>query len=483
LQWDKIREYHQLLSGTSHAGEETRNVDFYLDFTVGLNVAFRDANSRNFFDAVINSMKISSIDFYKLANDSIALFENTSKESLFTLLKDPNNYLKADAPIDKALDMIVRNNTFSILVTDGELWKKNEEENASSNPWARKTFADWLDKGNRIDFYITDHLDAGKTKHLYYMIFIPKVSSSEKLPSDDISYFLKTDINAKTLVFDNFSFRNDFYKLKQDYASIQSSGAAEELATDKQSYINDFNNAYEYMDWALDWKSIIKYIRNAKDESTGNLVPGGKDLIGKIYLDAKNSELYHLESIGLKVYDLFDDYSQFEFCKQCQAKPPVFKLDTKGNKELDLNNNSMPIILERGLESCYDENGNLLSERKYNGPKLKTIEELFVLDQKLFNYSFGKDTVGEIDIKIHPNFNGTQLSADRENFVRIDVIMTKCTPNTDNPKLKKFMWEGKRIPFNKGLYESIILAMKDANPEGKVIYSYYIKTLPNNYFE
>jgi hypothetical protein len=91
--------------------------------------------------------------------------------------------------------------------------------------------------------------------------------------------------------------------------------------------------------------------------------------------------------------------------------------------------------------------------------------------------------VGEIDIKIHPNFNGTQLSADRENFVRIDVIMTKCTPNTDNPKLKKFMWEGKRIPFNKGLYESIILAMKDANPEGKVIYSYYIKTLPNNYFE
>lgn len=315
------------------------------------------------------------------------------------------------------------------------------------------------------------------------MIFIPKSFNGEKLPSDDISYFLQNDIAAKRLVYSSFTFSNDFFTLKQDYPTEQSSGSAEEMALDMGSYKKDLDLGYEYMDFALGWKDIVKYIRNAKDENSGNPIPGGKDFIRKLFLNAKNNELYQLNEIGIKTYDIYEDYSKFEFCKQCQAKPPLFKLDEKGNKVLDLNNNNMPFILEEGLKGCYDEKGDLLSERKYSGPDIKPIEELFQLDNKLFNYTYSRDTVGEIGLKIHPNFNGTQLSSTHENFVKVDILLTKCKPNTSNPKFEKFIWQGKQITQNKALYESIILAIQDANPEGKVIYSYYIKTLPNNYFE
>lgn len=484
VDWGNISEivesYHNSsFTDSKDSVTNSEELDLYMDFTLGLYVAFTDDNSVNFFKNVINSLKLSKINLFELANDSVLNKKGITKEDIFKKLDDQENFMESYAPFEKALNQIVSNNKQALFISDCELWIPGKGE--SDLPWAREPFANWLKKGNKIDFFITDHIDAGKEKHVFYIMFIPfKETIAEKNYSSDIHFFLKNNSEARELKYTNFAVSNIVYSFEQNYKTEKSGGAKMELALESTTYVNNPKNYYEYQEWGLDWNGIVEYVKNAKDEKTGKIITDGAELLKDLIFSSENPETYDISELDIKTIDIYEDFEKFYIYEECKKNPPKFKLNDKGEKEIDVNNNNLPIIENPGNPCCYDEKGNLNKEYAYKKSDLKEIKELFLFDKNRFNITYPKERKGEIAIKVHPNFNGTQISSDRENLLRVDIIIKKCSPITDNPNLDKFKWEGKEILINKAMYDSIIMALKDANPEGKVIYTFYIKTQPNN---
>ncbi|MFZ4589841.1 MAG: hypothetical protein ACOYN6_02505 [Ignavibacteria bacterium] len=475
-----IQSYHNnLLNINNDTSKQSENLDLYLDVTMGLYVAFENSNTKNFFDNLINSLKLSHVNLYELANDKITPTKNAKKEVIFEKTKNPENFKESFSPLEEALNQIVLNNKQALFVSDCELWLPNKGE--SDFPWAREKVAEWLKMGNAIDFYITDHIDAGKEKHIFYMFFIPlKEVISGKNYTQDFEYFLKNNSVARDLKYTNFSFSSICYSFEQKYKSVKSGGVFQELAMDENTYINNPKNFYEYQEWGLDWKGVIEYIKNAKDDKSGKNIPGGSNLLKDLIFTSKNSEVYDVSELDIKVYDIYDDFEKYYSYGECLKNPPKFKLNDKGEKELDPNNNNLPVILEPGNTCCYDQNGDLIQTYLYKRSEPKEINELFIFDKLRFESTYPKDKSGEIALKIHPNFNGSQISSARDNFFKVDIIIKKCTPNVSGTNLDKFKWEGKEMLINKAMYDGIIMALRDANPEGKVVYTFYIKTPKNN---
>ena len=278
----------------------------------------------------------------------------------------------------------------------------------------------------------------------------------------------------------NFSFSNSNYTLKQEYASEQSGGANENMVLDQNSYINEgYNNSFEYQSFLLPWKDVMKYVYEAYDKN-GNKIEGGDPIISKLFIETKELEFYSIEELGIKVYDIKSDIDKLKKAKEASANPPTFVLDEKGAKFLDEANQPIPNC--PGQFGCYDEKGSLIVDTNFTAStSLKVINELFYFDNVAFLNNFKEQGKGEIIIKIHKNFNGSQISSETENLHRIDVYLKKVTPNTSNLNLSKFIWDGKQVDKNRSIYNSILGALNEANPEGEVIYTYYVKTMPNDY--
>ena len=64
------------------------------------------------------------------------------------------------------------------------------------------------------------------------------------------------------------------------------------------------------------------------------------------------------------------------------------------------------------------------------------------------------------------------------NILRIDVCLDGVTANTQNINIQNFVWQGKQVKENRSMYNSILGALNSANPEGKVVYTFYLNTLP-----
>lgn len=464
-----IKDYHQLFFNYKLDSVKQKNYDIYLDFSPGMYVAFQDEKTKIFFDLFINSLKISEVDFYEVANSKIQMFENLKTTEIYRKIKDPNNYMLSYAPFNDVLDSINKTKSEAVFITDGELWVKDKGER--DDPWAREQFENWLKQENEIDFYITDHTDAGKEKHIFYMFFIPKQKiNNENNISDQFKYYLNHSGETKNFQYSHFSFCNNSFKITTDYKTPSNGGAHEYAYIDPDAYLNEGPEyRFEYHEYLSGWKDMVKYILNYKDDD-GNPVDNGDALIRNLFLDISDLEYFKVEELGIKVFDIRNDFNKYKNYRECIINQP--KCSKSENNQ----------IIDYGLPGCYDENGKLFSEKIYTqATNFPVIENLFSFDQQNFITGIEKNKKGEILIKIDKNFNGKQLSDEDYNLHRIDIYLKKVVPNTDDINLNKFIWEGKEVKYNRALYNSIIGALNDANPEGKVIYTYYIKTLPNDY--
>ena len=163
-----IQNYHQLYQPLNKKVEIDPHLAIYLDYSSGMMVAFSNNQSALFYEMFINSLKISSADFYEVDKFDVVKIDNLSKSDLYLKIKDKKRFSGVNAPLNKAVADIVAKNSEAVFITDGELWENMERD----DPWAREEFGKWLKAGNAIDFFVTDHTDAGKQKHVFYMFFI-----------------------------------------------------------------------------------------------------------------------------------------------------------------------------------------------------------------------------------------------------------------------------------------------------------------------
>ncbi|MCF0224945.1 MAG: hypothetical protein HUK20_11810 [Fibrobacter sp.] len=462
-----LKEYHKA-NRAKKVSENNTSADgltIYQDFSDGLQVAWKNANSKEFFNTFMNSLPISSLDFYSVAADTIIHMKGLSKEDVFEKVKNAKSYNKIYAPLDKALDQIVSAGKRAIFITDGELYNKAVGE--SDRPWAREGFAKWLSAGNKLSFYVTNYVEEKKEKHVFYMVFTPKDDiNTEKDITTRLDVSLK-QMSLDSLAFVSFHFNNNSYYLEKRYPTPKEGGVAEELEKYENYHINSEDN-WEFVDAALPWSGIVAYLLEAKDDNTGKSKP--KALFNKIFLDAKKLEFYKVNRVKIQVSDIYDDFYAYALDAHCKANPAKITKDAED-----------PTI--KTIEddfACYDSTGTVL-RHPYSKKQKNILTTVFEPYDELFEDGMKESLVGEIRVRMKESgLDLSKLSREHENFFKIELVVEDFEPIFNNPNLKNFIWEGKRIEKNKAMYESVFQALLDAVPKGKVLYTWYLRTAPND---
>lgn len=362
-----LGNYHGIYFPEDQVQEQ--NFSVYLDYSSGVKTAFKDFNTQNFYQLFINSFKIQAVDFFQVSNSGIEKTVGLKTSELLKKIKDSGKFKGENSMLGTAVKQIVDGNSAAVFITDGELYAKGGADRA----WAKDDFERWLKKGNSIEFFITDYVDGGKEKHLFYMCFVPKNSSSTVV--SDFKSYLSNSGTAKTMKYNYFYF----------YSSSPDMG-------------------YGYLSLSENWKTLFQKF------SENNGIP----LLNGIKLDLPQSACYKIGKIVLKTYNISDDFFRYKSTLS-EATDTVF----------------VP------------------------AKRLNEIENLFVLD--------GDNPYNELNIRLSKNFSGS-LSATGDNFFRIDFVLKDVIVDDENINTYS-------------LTPSILGALSAANPEGKTVYSYYVKTM------
>ncbi|MBR3670849.1 MAG: hypothetical protein IKN70_12745 [Fibrobacter sp.] len=465
----------------------------YQDFSDGFQEAWKDANSMEFYRLFVSSLKISAAKFFVVGEKSLDLIAGISEKDLFARVTNPKNYNRNYAALDNALNKIVSDKKRAVFVTDGELFSKDGGE--SELPWAREGFAKWLKDGNKLSFYVTDFIEKKKKKHVFYMIFTPADEIGSKADvTDALEYALKNmQVPGSELKYVSFHFQNNAFGLEKGFSGKAPGSLSGDLEVMEDSYALNSKGNWEYADVALNWSGIYTYfVENAVSEKTGKPIKGGYPLIGKrenssqsasLALNATALEFYKVNSVKLRVKDIHDDFMSYATEAKCLQNPQEVKKRDNGEVEIDPETEE-PIIIKEGEPGCFDGKGNLLPEFKYSPKPAKVVTDVFVLNTDHFNETMMHNAKGEIEIQLAPNFEETSaLTCDEcsENFLKLELIVDDVVPVTSNPNLQNFIWEGQKLPTNKAMYESVIMALRDAIPQGKVLYTWYIKAPFNDF--
>jgi hypothetical protein len=132
--------------------------------------------------------------------------------------------------------------------------------------------------------------------------------------------------------------------------------------------------------------------------------------------------------------------------------------------------------------SFYDSRSRLIRKTENNylvSIQDKKLNELFSFNQELFSNTLKSNAASaELAIKLHPNFNENDPMLNNEkgyNLVRVDFKVKGFNPKTSD--LSMFQWNAlwKRGELNQSLKSSIEQAIVSTKPEGKVIYTLFIK--------
>lgn len=422
--------------------QSDENVGIYIDYSDGIKTALNNQNCKKFYGLFVNSLNKSQVDFYQLANNRMDKIEGLDKSELYNKIINEGGFVGNYAPLDDAVENIVATGIEAVMITDGELYDPNLGER--KEPWARTAFADWLKKGNAIDFYVTNFIEQSSNKHLFFIFFIPKnnIKSRDNI-SKQFAFFLKNSHDAKGIEFTSFSMSNSTFDIVQNYKGEKTGGVNENLAMNPDTYYNGKEKNFEYHEYWLGWKEIVDYIYTKYDDKTGKPVEGGDALIRNLFINQDGMMFYKIEELKLEVTNITTDFNSFAYNYYC-------KNDTIG-------------ICNSEFKSAIGVLG------------ITTLPEVFLIDNEIFKKT------GEVVIKVHPNFDGKGLSDECCNILRLDISMGKVTENTTNVNLNTFLWKGLTLDVNSSMYNSILGALMEANPTGKNIYTYYIKTPANNY--
>jgi len=154
-----------------------------------------------------------------------------------------------------------------------------------------------------------------------------------------------------------------------------------------------------------------------------------------------------------------------------------FKLNDKKDTIWDESSAKDAVIIE-----CYEENTDQLkTEYVFSAEDLTASEwpEVLDVDQEILKGHLKNDPANiELKTKFHANYKLKNVK--RENaLLRVDYVVKGATFNDSNQQLNDFKWNSGTVSNreNTSLSEAIRNTLQDpaVNPNGRVIYSYYLK--------
>ena len=416
----------------------------YFDFSDGMQLAYADEDTKKVVQGIVQKVTSVSDEFtmFSLADNEISPLEGKTT-NLFNTIMDNNSYKKQNAPIEKTLEKIVGEGKSALLITDFEEYTGVMEKSAFATPYFKK----WLEAGKDITFFVTDYLENGKDKHLYYIVFDNPLHKLVKLIEDGMQ--------GKPQNYKKFLLSTTSYVVVTDYpAEIKGGSYRDSKGNDNvtaviedgdgESFAKlDSLNA-EYYPLGVNWQDIVVNAKSLMEEG----VPAEdkfSHLFSNLYLDISKLDSYTIKSLDLKVYNIEKDLASYTM-----------------NQEA---------LMSKGTENeanYFDENGKLMADFEYKASQPTEIKDMLTFDKDLFAQSESDGKV-KLAVNLDPKFDGTIVGAEPADMLRADIYITECEPNYDKlPEL--FQWTG-----NDNLYESVKNTLQDLRPNGKVIYSFIIR--------
>lgn len=411
----------------------------YFDLSDGMLSAYQDPAINNCIKSIVN--KVTGNDnckgVFTLKNSEVAQSE-LRQTDLYNYILDSKSY-QTQAPIEKTLEKIVADNKGALVITDFEEYVDGRIQQQN---YAKTYFIDWLKKGNRIVFYIFDYKENGKDKHLYLTVF--------DTPDHLLLKETEDALKGNGAPYKTFCLNNDdvAFKILPEERPVTKGGTYhDESGEDIVSCMNESGEGdcytlynglnAEFYPFEESWTNIVTNVRDAKDPDSG-YTPAFQHLISGLKASFKRMSGYNVSRLDISISDVQEDYDKFYGYYDFKKNGNNVGDDGKISPEFDYEKQGAPIALVR--------------------------------DMFAFTGSV-KNNVADISIDFRQGFGGVVANMPSTDMLRVDVVITECEPKYDLlPSL--FEWQG-----NRSLVEAVKNTLQDRNPKGKVIYSYFIKSL------
>lgn len=463
----RVEAYHQAVFGgqVKREGKPT----MYVDFSSGISQALADPLNGDLLVQVAGKL-LGVVDVFKLSQDSIQPFNAGSDPSMVVRsVVNKSNYNDKYVPIKDAVKRIVAQKNDAILVTDFEEYYPGTvgRGEVTDVPYFKESFTEWLAGGNSIHFFIADYKEGKVPKHLYFTVFNYGRITNASLISRVESIFKNVS---------RFDLSNNAVSFSQSYADQKSGGIyydasgkteAEKNILDvkKGSYINGLSDNFEFYPLGLDWKTIGD-LKSKYSSFT--------DLFRNLSVNLSNRDSYSIDGFAVAVKDVTSDFEHFAKCRKAAEHPPHITKGSNGeNKFADTEKDAIAL-------NCYDANGKIKSEWVYHSRELQAIAETFSINKKLLANTIETNGLAKADLAVSfdPRFDAKNISQTCR-LLRVDIVIDKATPTTTGAKISKLSWTNLKGVSNNALASSVVNALTDPRiqPDGRVVYSYYITTL------
>ena len=444
----------------------------YFDFT-GAMTACNDSQTAETFNGLCQKItgESAKFDIYKLGDSKIApLTGEVRPAQIFAQLKNAIKQQEFFAPIEEALKQITKEGRSAVLVTDFEEYTKDGQ--IYRHAYATPYFKSWLASGGDITFYVTDY-NEGIAKHLYYVVFDYNEHSLLKL--------VENSLQGLPVNYKRFTLATNSYPMSTNYLAAAKGGTYHDAYGDdivSMSNEDGSDNGFfkieglraESYSFGASWEDIVT---NAKDQTRENGADGknGNDepfthLFRNLFIDLSHSDSYKLNALDVRVTDVYDDLEKYWAWYVASTNKPKIEKE-EGEIYLDFEGH------EAG-EKYYDEKGNILAEYDYTkGPgNIGEIKDMLVFDNDLFKNTNAQDPASvELGVKFKPGFTGEILQLEGDDHIfRVDIIVQSASICDQNTLQELFDWPG-----NDCLFYSVKNALQDMNPQGRPIYSYFVR--------
>lgn len=423
----------------------------YVDMSDGMNYAYASQESKALLQSVINKLAANNaIKFYSLADGRISPLSMSHTE-LYNYMLNPNSYEKQKAPIETTLAQIIDNRQPALIMTDFEEYKGSMIEQAA---YAKQYFIKWLAMGYNITFYKWNFIENGKQKLMFIAVFDDNanrlnslVNSAVKLTDPNIEMFVlgsrdfaypiftqyislkqggnyhnSKGIDAVTAIVENGG-KNDYISYAKPYATA--SGAPEQFAP-----LDVLVGAFaEYYPLGVKWEYAIKNGNQMKD----NGIPQEDrfvHLFRNLFINFGAQNGFSIDNIEVRVFDM-----------------------------------------QKKMEAIYNVGDSITIEQIENveSPEINMFLTAGMQSDKTLPNGW-KEIYLDFDEKFNGEFMGDIPST---NLFRANIVIAKATPEIGDA-ITFFSWEG-----NNSLADSVkeTLTSSTSNPQGRVLYTYYLKTL------
>lgn len=427
----------------------------YFDMSDGMLSAYSTPQSQKMLQDVIDKMAAEKgIDFYGLADLKIEPIQK-SHTDLYNYMLSPSSYEQQKAPIEATLKAIVEKKQPALLMTDFEEYKGGVIEHAA---YAKKYFIDWLAMGYNIYFYKWDFVEKGKSKRMFMTVFDDNANA--------LNGMVLSAIKLSKMPVDTFVLggRDFAYPMNTTYLSLKQGGTyhddkGQDLVTAVREE-GDQNSYHSYARPQADATEAEKFVAlNWLVGTAAEYYP-----IGVTWTDAVNNAKAMQEE-GIPAENLYTHLlSNFYVDFKAQSGYTINEVEVRVF-------NMQPTM---DLIAAKIENGEEVVEKDVEGIKAPEVNMFLVAgmeNARLQGYNY---EVSHIYVDFDEKFTGTFMgNIPPTDLFRANLVISGATPNIDEAD-DFFYWEG-----NPSLANSVkqTLQAGSSNPEGRILMSYYLKTV------